>query len=274
MVKLLKKEKVEFDVGHNDFCEKFEKLEEAYKALEGKFSSLTKIREQLQIQLTIEQSKVPLMQVIEVPCSSNPICDHSDIIKENIRLKAELAKGLATCIQGEKNLNDLLSNQRMTKGKEGLGFVAESSKKRDLGLVAEPSKKKNKNKKNNKKKKPTAAAPTPHVPFDICYTEEEWEELKGKEKKVEVTGVSGSKGLESLAGSSSPESPAPKAGVSGPTHNNFVGKYNPHYVLLRDYYGDVYAKYVGPYDGYIEYAIWVPKILVTNKRGPIQKMGT
>jgi hypothetical protein len=111
MVKLLKKEKVEFDVGHNDVCEKFEKLEEAYKVLESKFSSLTKICEQLQIQLTIGQSKVPSMQVIEFPCSSNPICDHSDIIEENIRLKAELAKGLATCIQGEKNLNDLLSNQ-------------------------------------------------------------------------------------------------------------------------------------------------------------------
>jgi hypothetical protein len=96
MVKLLKKEKVEFDVGHNDFREKFEKLEDANKALEGKFSSLTKIREQLQIQLTIEQSKVPPMQVIEVSCSSNPICDHSDIIEENIRLNAELAKGLAT----------------------------------------------------------------------------------------------------------------------------------------------------------------------------------
>jgi hypothetical protein len=63
---LLKKEKVEFDVdvGHNDFREKFEKLEEAYKALEGEFSSLTKIREQIQIQLTIEQSKVSPMQVI------------------------------------------------------------------------------------------------------------------------------------------------------------------------------------------------------------------
>jgi hypothetical protein len=111
MVKLLKNEKIEFDVGHNDFHEKFEKLEEAYKALEGKFSSLTKIHEQLQIQLTIEQSKVPPMKVIEVPCSSNPICNHSDIIVENIRLKAELSKGLATCIQGEKNLNDLLNNQ-------------------------------------------------------------------------------------------------------------------------------------------------------------------
>jgi hypothetical protein len=24
---------------------------------------------------------------------------------------------------------------------------------------------------------------------------------------------------------------------------------NPHYVLFQDYYGDVYAKYVGPNDG-------------------------
>jgi hypothetical protein len=72
-----------------------------------KFSSLTKIREQLQILLTIEQSKVPPMQA----SSSNPLCDHSDIIEENNRLKAELAKGLSTCIQGEKNLNDLLNNQ-------------------------------------------------------------------------------------------------------------------------------------------------------------------
>jgi hypothetical protein len=52
---------------------------------------------------------------------------------------------------------------------------------------------------------------------------------------------------------------------------NFAGKYNPHYVLCRDYYGNVYAKYVGPYDGYIEWTIWVPKVLVTNKRGPIKK---
>ena len=34
---------------------------------------------------------------------------------------------------------------------------------------------------------------------------------------------------------------------------------------------DVYAKYVGPYDGFIAYSIWVPKTLVTNQRGPIAK---
>jgi hypothetical protein len=46
---------------------------------------------------------------------------------------------------------------------------------------------------------------------------------------------------------------------------------NPHYVLFKDYYGDVYAKYVGPYDGYVAWSIWVPKTLVANKRGPIEK---
>jgi hypothetical protein len=199
MVKVLKKEKVEFDVGHNDLRGKFEKLEESYKAFKGKFYSLTKIYEQLQIQLTIEQSKVPSMQVIEVTSSSNPLCDHGNIIEENTRLKAGLAKGLASCIQGEKNLNDLLSNQRMNKGKEGLRFVVESSMKEVLGVVAESSKKKKKNKKKKKKKK-SAAPPTLHVLFDICYTEEEWEELKGK-NKVEETGVSKSKG---------PESPSPR----------------------------------------------------------------
>ena len=55
------------------------------------------------------------------------------------------------------------------------------------------------------------------------------------------------------------------------THDDSAGITNPHYVLFRDYYGDVYAKYVGPNDGYIAWSIWVPKTLVTNKRGPIGK---
>ena len=54
-------------------------------------------------------------------------------------------------------------------------------------------------------------------------------------------------------------------------HDDFAGITNPHYVLFRDYYDDVYAKYVGPYDGYVSWSIWVPNTLVTNKRGPIEK---
>jgi len=55
------------------------------------------------------------------------------------------------------------------------------------------------------------------------------------------------------------------------TRSDFAGHNNPNYILYVDYYGDVYAQYVGPYDGYIDYSIWVPKTLVANKRGPIEK---
>ena len=61
--------------------------------------------------------------------------------------------------------------------------------------------------------------------------------------------------------------------TSGKTmsHDDFAGSDNTHYVLMRDYYGDVYAQYVGPCDDYIAWSIWVPKTLVANKRGPIEK---
>ena len=48
-------------------------------------------------------------------------------------------------------------------------------------------------------------------------------------------------------------------------------KSNPHYILYVDYYGDVYAKFVGPINVSIAHSIWVPKTLVANKRGPIGK---
>jgi hypothetical protein len=61
-----------------------------------------------------------------VPSSSNLCCDHANLIEENSRFKAKLAKGLITCIQWEKNLNDLLSNQSENVGNEGLRFAPQS----------------------------------------------------------------------------------------------------------------------------------------------------
>jgi hypothetical protein len=57
------------------------------------------------------------------------------------------------------------------------------------------------------------------------------------------------------------------------TRDDLAGIVNPHYILFRDYYGDVYAKYVGPNDGYGVWSILVPKTLVANKRAPIEKWG-
>jgi hypothetical protein len=198
---LLKKEKVEFGVGHGRLTEELDELNKAHKALESEFSKLTKSHEQLQIQLA----------KCDMPSTSSPSCDHAIIIEENARLKEEMAK--LSLSQGEKTLNDLVKDLKGNKGKEGLGYVSKA-------------KKKNKKNKGKKKAKPAQA-------------------------KQDVVGGNATRG---------------KA-----THNDFAGLANPHYVLIRDYYGDVYAKYVGPYDGYIAWSIWVPKTLVANKRGPIAK---
>ena len=140
-------------------------------------------------------------------------------------MKAQLEKGLATCIQGEKNLTDLMSNQKVVVGKAGLGFSPE-------------------NKKASKKKK------MPKTPSKSIVFVKKGEPTNQKEKPI----VGG------------------KATRGNATHNDFAGKYNPSYVLMKSRDGYVYAKYVGTTFGNdYHYAIWVPKTLVTNKRGPIPK---
>ena len=39
------------------------------------------------------------------------------------------------------------------------------------------------------------------------------------------------------------------------TRRDFVRTNNPHHILYVDYYGDVHAKYVGPYVDFIDYSI-------------------
>ena len=46
---------------------------------------------------------------------------------------------------------------------------------------------------------------------------------------------------------------------------------NPSYALCCTNGGHVYAKFVGSYDEYVAWSIWVPKNLVTNARGPIRE---
>ena len=44
--------------------------------------------------------------------------------------------------------------------------------------------------------------------------------------------------------------------------SDFAGTNNPHHILYVDYYGDVYAKYVGPSVDYIAYSIWFQRPLL------------
>ena len=83
-------------------------------------------------------------------------------------MKDQLEKGLVTCIQGEKNLNDLLSNQKEVVAKEGIGFAPKSKNK----------------KKNDKTKRPP--------PLKQTFVKEG--EGAPKDKKEKVKGVDVQKG--------------------------------------------------------------------------------
>ena len=181
---------------------------------------------------------------IYIPSSSNSCDEIASLVEENSRLKAKLANDSTPSTQDKMSLDVLLSKQKVNGEKRGIGYVPKSNKK-----------------KNEKKKK---ALPAPSHNGKISVKEGEKAKDKGK-SLVDQTGVSGPSRPESPA--SRPESPASRSGVSGP---GFAGVNNPHYVLCRDYYGDVCAKFVGPFDGYIDWSIWVPKTLVTNMRGPIK----
>ena len=59
-------------------------------------------------------------------------------MEENVKLKEQLEKDLVKCIQGEKNLNDLLSNQKEVVAKEGVGFAPKSKKKKMMKTTQVP----------------------------------------------------------------------------------------------------------------------------------------
>ena len=126
-------------------------------------------------------------------------CEHGDLIEENKRLKAAVEKGLATCIQGKKNLDDLLSNQRDNVSKEGIGFA---------------SKKKNKKEKNNNKNSVTSSLPN----MTTFVKAGEKSQVSSAPAQARVSGVSRPE-----SPGTRPESLARKTGVSAPTHNDFAG---------------------------------------------------
>ena len=101
-----------------------ERVEKDHKSLKHELMVLKKAHEETSIKLTKEINTFSPILMIEKPSSTNPCCEHIPLIEENTMLKAQLEKGLVSCIQGEKNLNDLLSSQKEVIGKEGNGFGA------------------------------------------------------------------------------------------------------------------------------------------------------
>ncbi|KAI5006420.1 hypothetical protein ZWY2020_033663 [Hordeum vulgare] len=115
-------------VEHDRLKVEFDTLDKAHKVLKGAHFSLKESHDQLQAKLTKEISTCPPFVIIDNVCTTNPCFEHVHLVEENAKLKDQLEKGLVSCIQGEKNLNDLLSNQKGVVGKERLGLTSKSKR--------------------------------------------------------------------------------------------------------------------------------------------------
>ena len=117
--KIVKNEKAESVAANAKLVEDNEKLEEAFKTLEVTHSLLVKSHEQLQT-----QSIKPI-----APSTSTISCDHANVIEENARLKAELAKATSaktSTPKGKEKVVAQVFELKPHKGKEGLGYVAKT----------------------------------------------------------------------------------------------------------------------------------------------------
>ena len=90
------------------------------------------------MKLTKEKATFPHMVLIDNANATNPCCEHVHLVEENAKLKEQLERGLVTCIQGEKNLNDLLSNQKEVVAKEGVGFASKPKNKKKNDKTKRP----------------------------------------------------------------------------------------------------------------------------------------
>src|SRR3954465_7247146 len=136
-------------VVHGELGEEYKLLEKSYKLTKGELITLTESYNQLKASTLKSLATFSPNDA----CASNSI-DYASLLVENKKLKDQLEKGLVSCIQGEKNLNELLSNQKECVAKEGIDFDPSQKKK------------KNKHKKNkNKKKKHQATPPQQQITF-------------------------------------------------------------------------------------------------------------
>src|SRR6187401_2625932 len=129
--RVLNSDKAKLVVDHAKLKEEFDILDKAHKALKGMHATLKESHDQLQVSLTKEKAIFPRMVLIDNANATTPCCEHVHLVEESAELKKQLEKGLVTCIQGEKNLNALLSNQKEVVAKEGIGFAPKPKKKKN-----------------------------------------------------------------------------------------------------------------------------------------------
>ncbi|XBI55345.1 hypothetical protein VPH35_037188 [Triticum aestivum] len=136
--RVLNSEKAKLGVDLARLKEEFDVLDKAHKVLKGAHARLKESHDQLQVKLTKEKATFPHMVLIDNANATNPCCEHVHLVEENAKLKEQLEKGLVSCIQGEKNLKDLLSNQKEVVAKEGIGFTPKPKNKKKNDKAKRP----------------------------------------------------------------------------------------------------------------------------------------
>lgn len=222
LTRVLQSEKVALGNDLDRRKEEFATLDKDHKFLKSSHASLKESHVQLQVKLIKEIATCSPCVLIDNAHATKPCCEHVLLMEENAKLKEQLEKGLVTRIQGQKNLNDLLSNQKEVVAEEGVGFAP------------------------MKNKKIKTKQPPPLKETFVKAGEGTHEKKKNKAKGGNAN----------------------KCKALPP---NNASDFNPSYVLCRASNGNVFDKFVvSPYE-YIEWSIWVPKILVTNLKGPIKE---
>ena len=116
---------------HASLSKDCELLSVSLKTKEEELTLLTKSFETLKLTYLETLAKAYSSPIINVDaCTTNSSSDLASILEENRFLKAQIEKGLMTCAQGQKNLNEVLSQHNEVFAKEGLGFDPSTSKKK------------------------------------------------------------------------------------------------------------------------------------------------
>ena len=115
---------------HASLSKDCERLSLSLKDKEEKLTVLTKSFEALKVTYLDTLAKAYSSPIINVDtCTTNPSSELTSILEENCTLRAQLDRGLMTCAQGQKTLNEILSRHNAGFAKEGLGFNPSTAKK-------------------------------------------------------------------------------------------------------------------------------------------------
>jgi hypothetical protein len=248
--------KEELEVAHASLTRDLDHLERANKLVKDELKKLGENHDLLQesYKRALGSMKDPI-DVEKLACSSISFTsEHAKLVEEHVRLQEELSlhvetnaylESLVTKYGLDYHPNEssceqasiLEENVRLTK--ELAKFTTAKNK---MGLDDLLSKQR-----SNNQKYGLGYTPKSHKKNN--YKKEK--PAQDKNKKVTNNG---------------------KASKGKATSGDRTGP-NDHYALFVDYYGDVYANYVGPPNGYAyrEYSIWVPKDIVAIAKEPINR---